>query len=88
MPPKVPKKRYTCSVSCRFDLWTKFRALCVRDGVSASHCFESVVQTFLLSMKAGDDLGVELRTMLALYTQHKHDSYDVDGEAFKGMKHE
>jgi hypothetical protein len=39
-------------------------------------------------MKAGDDLGVELRTMLALYTQHKHDSYDVDGEAFKGMKHE
>jgi hypothetical protein len=88
MPPKVENKRITCTVSFNHPLWKKFRGICVRDGISASHCFESFFRTILTSMKAGDDLGAELRLMLALYTQHKHDNYDIDSEAFRGMKHE
>lgn len=88
MPPKVPTKKFTCSISCNLAHWKKFRALCVRDGISASHCFESFVQTFLLSMKAGDDLRVELRKMLGLYSEHKQQNYEVDSEAFHGMRHE
>lgn len=85
MPERVERKKNSCNVSFDAVVWSQFKKMCVKDGISASFCFESLMRTFQTAMKAGDDLRAELQLMLGLYTQYKHDNFEMDHEAAKGI---
>lgn len=58
------------------DTWARFQGISRLTGITPSSIVESLFRAFLSNMRAGDDLRLELASMISSYVENK----DLDSE--------